>query len=102
MEYHPQCPTAPCGEVDLMIKDILCQVQEHGIARSSDDSQIRANEYPMLMRFLGRELNESSFALAPEDAVRVIQLCDLSSVYIRERPIVMADPHYNKPVPEPT
>ena len=45
--------------VDLMVKQILCQVQEHDTARG-DDSRIRANEYPMIMSFLGKEFNESS------------------------------------------
>ena len=45
---------------------------------------------------------ESSFAIAAEGVLGMVRDCDWDNMHMRVRHVVEADPHYCKPLPEPT
>ena len=66
-------------------------------------SPIEYTQFIIMIPFvLGKQMIDSSFAVSAEEVLGTVRDCDLDSVYARERHVVEADPHYCKPLPEPT
>ena len=77
-------------------------MQEHPLVKRNDAGKIKESEIPQLWRWLGKDMIEGSFAISAEEIIGVIRDGDMDNMHMRVKHIVEADPHYRKPLPEPT
>ena len=75
---------APEGELSELTMNILEHAQLHKLARSRDGRRLKESEIPQLMGWLGKDLLESSFALTPEETMRIIRTGDMDNMYMRK------------------
>ena len=102
INYDSSMEVVAEGELSVLTMKILEHAQLHKLAKSRDGTRLKESEIPQLMSWLGRDMLESSFALSPEEPIRIIRTGDMDNMYMRTRFVVESDPHYNKPLPEPS
>ena len=102
IKYDSSIETVQEGELSVLTMKILEHAQLHKLARSRDGTRLKESEIPQLMSWLGRDMLESSFALSPEEAIRIIRTGDMDNMYMRTRYVLESDPHFNRPLPEPS
>ena len=62
---------------------------------------IKESEIPQLWAWKGKEMIDSSFAIAAEEVLGLVRDCDWDNMHMRTRHVVESDPHFSKPLPEP-